>query len=266
LSVKKKQMSEVLPDKKTVDPAALVLLSHQVRAVLRFHQQIGLESYPAADCLGNFLQKRLPVKKYQRPVQSRREPLASPPPSMALSIEEVGRKIVACRECRLAEHRFGQVLGRGPDRPKLMVVGDWSSSEPFTPDIIFGQAEEPMFWRMMSAINLNPEQVYVTNVVKCCPRDSPPDSDCASQCFVHLRQEISALKPCCILAMGEVAVGQILATSTPLVRLRGRFHLYRSPDGSSLRVMPTYHPRFLLANQEMKKMAWMDLQMVQRLL
>ncbi len=121
-----------------------------------------------------------------------------------------------------------------------------------------------MLRKMMEAIGLTIEDIYVTNVIKCCPLDPLPDMTCASRCFAHLSREIAALKPHLILAMGEMAASRILATSAPLVRLRGRFHPYRYPDSVPAKVMPTFHPRFLLANPEMKKMVWMDLQMIQR--
>lgn len=121
-----------------------------------------------------------------------------------------------------------------------------------------------MLRRMMEAIGLSMEDVYVTNVIKCCPAGEPPDAACARQCFALLSREIAALAPLLILAMGEMAASQLLATSAPLVRLRGRFHAYRYPDSTPAQVMPTFHPRFLLDNPEMKKMVWLDLQMLQR--
>jgi len=267
LSAKKKQSSGLSAKKSVVDPAALALLSHQVGSLLRFHLRMGITSYPAAESLRTFLRRRperpLPSRARQHP-GGKKQPSQTLPPGP--SLQAVREEIVACRQCRLAGQRSGQVLGRGGKQLKLMVVGDWAVRESIEQEILFGLNEDEMFWRMMAAIGLGKEQVYVTNALKCCPLETIPDRDCARSCFAHLAREIAAVKPECILAMGELPIGQILATSTPLLRLRGRFHPYRYSDGSQTRVLPTYHPRFLLANPEMKKMTWLDLQMVQKLL
>lgn len=266
MSVKKYHQLRQSATGKPVDPAALVLLSRQVRNLLRFHQQMGIENYPSTAGLRNFLEKQPKPFAFHRPVQQPEAPapLRRQPDADAPSLDAVNREIVDCTQCRLADQRQGQILGRGGERPKLLVVGDWSGQDVFSDEILFGCDEDVMLWKMMEAIGLAADDVYVTNVIKCCPLDASPDMACASRCFAHLSREVAALKPRLILAMGEVAAGQLLATRAPLVRLRGRFHTYRYPDSAPAKVMPTFHPRFLLANPEMKKMVWMDLQMIQR--
>ncbi|HEB68293.1 MAG TPA: hypothetical protein ENI88_01590 [Desulfobulbus sp.] len=264
-SYKKKHQTRQSGTGKPVDPAALVLLSHQVRNLLRFHQQMGIEHYPSTAGLRNFLVKHSGAPASHRPVHKTAAPAAPQDRQPVVpSLSAVYKEIVACKQCELAGQRSGQVPGRGGERPKLLVVGDWSGQEIFSDTTLFGRDEDVMLWKMMAAIGLAAEDVYVTNVIKCCPAVTPPDVSCARRCFAHLSREIGALKPNLILAMGEMAAGQLLANSAPLVRLRGRFHSYRYPDSAPAQVMPTFHPRFLLANPEMKKMVWMDLQMIQR--
>jgi len=264
LSAKKNQQTRQSGTGKPVDPAALVLLSRQVRNLLRFHRQIGIESYPSTAGLQNFLKRRPESAGFHRPVQQTETTASLSRQPDAPSLDAVNREIVDCTQCRLADKRSGQILGRGGEQPKLLVVGDWSGQEVFSDAVLFGRDEDVMLRKMMEAIGLAAEDIYVTNVIKCCPLDTSPNMTCASRCFAHLSREIAALKPRLILAMGEMAASRLLASSAPLVRLRGRFHAYRYPDSVPAKVMPTFHPRFLLANPEMKKMVWMDLQMIQR--
>ena len=266
MSAKKNQQVRQSAAEPPADPAALAFLSLQVRDLLRFHQRLGITQYPSGKGLRNFLRKTKtpPQQVFQRPPRAPKPSAPAPrqpaPPALGL----VHKEILDCRRCRLADQRSGQVPGRGAERPKLLVVGDWSRQEQFSGEVLFGREEDVMLGRMMAAIGLSEAEVYITNVIKCCPVDTSPDSSCAAQCFALLSREIAALQPRLILAMGEAAAGQLLAASAPLVRLRGRFHSYRYPDSAPAKVMPTFHPRFLLDNPEMKKMVWLDLQLVQR--
>lgn len=264
LSAKKNQQTRQSGTGKPVDPAALVLLSRQVRNLLRFHQQMGIKNYPSTAGLRNFLKRPDTPSAFKRPLKQSAAP--APPIRQAAvpSLDAVNKEIAGCRQCGLAGQRLGQILGRGGKRSKLVVVGDWSGQDVFSDELVFGRDEDVMLRKMMAAIGLAAEDIYVTNVIKCCPLDTLPDMTCAGRCFAHLSREIAALKPRLILAMGEMAASRLLASSAPLVRLRGRFHTYRYPDSVSAKVMATFHPRFLLANPEMKKMVWMDLQMIQR--
>jgi len=264
LSVKKNQQTGQSGPGKSVDPAALVLLSRQVRDLLRFHRRIGIENYPYPDGLRSFLESKQKPCGFHRPGKQSEAPAPLSRQAAVPSLDAVNKEIVECKECRLADQRLGQVLGQGRERPKLLVVGDWSGQDVFCDELLFGRDEDVMLRKMMEAIDLAADDVYVTNVIKCCPFDTAPDITCARRCFAHLSREVAALNPRLILAMGEMAAGQLLASSAPLVRLRGRFHAYRYPDSAPAKVMPTFHPRFLLANPEMKKMVWLDLQMIQR--
>lgn len=264
LSAKKNQQTRQSGTGKPVDPAALVLLSRQVRNLLRFHQQMGITNYPSTAGLRRFLEGRDKPSAFKRPQKQSAVPAPPGRQAAVQSLDAVNKEVVECRKCGLADQRLGQILGRGGKQPKLVVVGDWSGQDVFSDELLFGREEDVMLRKMMEAIGLAAEDIYVTNVIKCCPLETPPDTSCARRCFAHLSREVAALKPRLILAMGEMAASRLLASSTPLVRLRGRFHAYRYPDSVSAKVMPTFHPRFLLANPEMKKMVWMDLQMIQR--
>lgn len=251
-------------EEKGVDPRSLALVIQQVRNLIGFHQLMGISSYPSSPELQGFIRNR--VCRSVRHRQQSSPEATKKKRSAGASLASVNREIVDCHQCPLSRKRIGQVMGQGSDTPKIMVVGDWSRQEAFDADILFGREEDPMLWRMMEAIGLSREDVYVTNVMKCCPFEPQVARDCGRQCFVYLNREIAILRPPFLLAMGDLATALLLATTTPLVRLRGRMHNYRALENSGVRVMPTFHPRFLLQHQEMKKMVWQDLQRMQRLL
>lgn len=264
MSVKKEQQQEERPQA-TIDPAALILLTHQIRNLLRFYQEAGVDNFP--DCAGfdDFLggRGRFPVPHTSN--ESRPSGNVSPRSGQAQSRAALSLEIEECRLCTLAESRLGQVLGRGSEVPKLFIVGDWSRQEGgFSDRIYFGPEEDGMLRRMMGAIGLAWEEIYVTNLLKCCPAVQPPDGECARHCSTYITREVSLFRPRLVLAMGEVAAAQLLGTKAPLVRLRGRFHSWPGAAGTATMIMPTFHPRFLLKNPEMKQMVWQDLQLVQR--
>jgi DNA polymerase len=142
-----------------------------------------------------------------------------------------------------------------------MVVGDWSlQPEDFSPNVLFGPAEDQMLRRMITAMELVPAEVYLTNCVKCSPGgDAVPDTHCLQRCASFLAREISAVDPQVICAMGEEAARMLTGSQEPLSRFRGRFARCRCDPSSRAVVMPTFHPRFLLQHPEMKKATWRDL-------
>ncbi len=248
-----------------VDPLALGSLTVQVRDLLRFHQRVGLTHYPQKEQLQTLFSSTLSgnTKPERRPATaaSRRKSENS-----LLSMAGIREDIARCERCMKKTDRLGQVLGSGPDSPRLMVVGDFPCPEEgaVSDQRLFGEAEDSMLRRMMEAIRLSMDEVYVCNMVKCVAVEGQPDKECARRCFFHLKREIAALRPAYILAMGESPAALLTGSSAPLVRLRGRFYSYAGAGNAPVRIMPTFHPRFLLQHAEMKQMVWQDLQMVQR--
>ncbi len=264
MSAKKQQQTQRPGVEARVDPAAVVLLSRQVRDYLMYHRHMGVESYPAGDELKGFLKEKNKCSLPRRPGRTT-VPVNRAAQTAGSSLAIVNQEITDCRLCTLATNRCGQVKGTGSESPKLLVVGDWCrQEEPFSGAILFGREEDAMLKRMVEAIGLTWEEVYVSNVIKCCPLNPLADKDCARQCFAYLGREIALLQPSLVLAMGEIATAQLLGTTVPLVRLRGRFHPYLAAKSLRTRVMPTFHPRFLMKNPEMKQMVWQDLQLLQR--
>jgi DNA polymerase len=259
-----------------ISPADLAQLTHQTRNLLAFHLELGLSSYPAAAGLdqvfvhetpslrppGRGTPRQVATARSRHASASAGSPAKQTPHSSAAQLQVIGRNIAACRSC--GRTAGVTIPGQGSPSPRLFVIGD-CCTEPGEKGVIWGKTEDDLFWKMMAAIGLDRDSVYVTNCMKCSLQDSTLSrKERAGQCFTFLEQELMAVQPALICTMGEIAAGLLLKKDAPLARLRGRFHQYRYPHGGSARVMATFHPRFLLQQPEMKRATWMDLQAVQR--
>lgn len=272
MSAKKKRSSgqNSIADKKQVDPAALAQLAYQTRNLLAFHLELGIDDYPATPELRQFLVKEQPAATGSVIPVSRKTANKKVAPAAKISrestarqLETISRQLTGCRNC---ESVSGPPrAGQGNTAPRLFVVGDYLNVTNADTGMIWGTEEDELFWKMMAAIGLDQESVYVTNCIKCCQDKAlRPDATPGQRCFPFLEQELAAIQPELICSMGEIATALLLGSRVPLVRLRGRFHQYRYPHSCVARVMPTFHPRFLLQHPELKRATWMDLQAVQR--
>jgi DNA polymerase len=114
--------------------------------------------------------------------------------------------------------------------------------------------------KIIEAIQLSREQVYICNIVKCRPpRNRNPQPDEIKICFEFLDRQIAAIQPAFICALGSVAAQTLLNTDVPISRLRGRFHDYKG-----IKLLPTYHPAYLLRNTEKKRDVWEDMKMLMK--
>ena len=251
-------------------------LTGALRALLHHHLQMGIEHYPQSPGLQRLLRPQI---RPMPPVEDKKQIIgaalpaqikaAAPAmaPSPGAGLQALGSEIEACCQCSLASARRGVVLASGTAEALLMVVGDYSvQGAEFAAATLFGAAEDSMLWNMMRAIGLAPEQVHVTNVVKCCPLAAAPDEESIRCCHGFLLREIEMVRPHLVCAMGEMAVRVLTGEHGALARLRGRFYPCRHRHGAEEppQVMATFHPRLLLQNTELKKAVWQDLQLIQR--
>ncbi len=185
------------------------------------------------------------------------------------ALAELDAKFVkACTKCRLHEHRTQTVFGVGHARPELVFVGEGpgadedAQGEPFV-----GRAGQ-LLTRMIAAMTLTREQVYICNVVKCRPPGNrTPTEDEIETCSPYLSRQLAILRPKVLVALGRPATQTLLATKVPISRLRGEFHDFPPPALAHLglpptKLMPTFHPAYLLRNPPAKPETWEDLQQV----
>jgi DNA polymerase len=196
-----------------------------------------------------------------------------PPPAVAqeqfaeggtasLDWEALTSAVAQCRACGLCETRTQTVFGVGDRRAELLVIGEAPGAdedregEPFV-----GRAGQ-LLNRMLGAIGLSRQEVYIANILKCRPpgnRDPRPEE--VLRCEPYLMRQIEMLRPRVILAVGRIAAQTLLRTDLTLGRLRGRW-LELGPESIPLRV--TYHPAYLLRSPDQKAKAWEDLTEVMR--
>ena len=163
-----------------------------------------------------------------------------------------------CTACRLCEGRNTVVFGDGNEGADLMFVGEGPGYNEDQKGLPFVGPAGQLLNRIIQAIDLRREDVYITNVVKCRPpnnRDPQPDE--AGACRSFLDRQIELIAPRVIVALGRVAAQQILQTRGSLGRLRGRWH-----EVADVPVRVTYHPAFLLRDPSYKRAAWNDMQLV----
>jgi len=186
----------------------------------------------------------------------------------SVPIAEIAGEISCCQSCSLHETRQIDTAGRGGHRPKILVVGDWlmlSDKTVVQGGEIFGAEQDQMLARMIAAIDLKPDEVFVTNSIKCSiPESCQPTSKQLFTCAAYLHRQIDILLPEVICTMGIIATRALTDKSRPLSQLRGKFYPFKSHAGGDISLMPTYHPSYLLQNPEMKQATWADLQLIQR--
>lgn len=173
---------------------------------------------------------------------------------------ELQRTVLGCRQCELCETRTQAVFGVGSRSADLLIIGEAPGQEEDRRGEPFVGRAGNLLDRMLAAIHLERETVYITNVLKCRPpRNRDPAVEEVQACSGYLRRQITLLQPRVILAVGRVSAQQLLETDEPIGRLRGRWHQY-GPGGTPLAV--TYHPAYLLRRPGEKAKAWADLKRV----
>jgi uracil-DNA glycosylase family 4 len=168
-----------------------------------------------------------------------------------------------CRRCKL--HTLGRrqvVFGVGNPSADLMFVGEApGADEDIQGEPFVGRAGQ-LLTKIIEAIGLKREDVYIANVIKCRPPGNRnPEPDEVEQCEPFLFRQIDAIKPKVIVALGKFAAQSLLKTTEPITRLRGREYTYRDAI-----LMPTYHPAYLLRNPSAKRDVWMDMKRVRDIL
>lgn len=181
-------------------------------------------------------------------------------------LHHITAEINGCRNCPLHQERVVATPGSGALRPKVLVVGEWlrvAKARSMPAGTLFGIEEDRMLERMTAAIGLSADDVFVTNIIKCgVPDTVQPAEEQAAVCAAYTKRQIEMLAPVVVLAMGTMAARVMTGVERPLSVLRGRVSGCRLASGTSLPLIATYHPSFLLQNPEMKQAAWVDLQLV----
>ena len=187
---------------------------------------------------------------------------ATDPIQQTRSLEAVATLIAACERCKLCEGRTNTVPGEGPANARLVVIGEGPGrTEDQTGRPFVGRAGE-LLTKILEAIKLPRDQVFICNIVKCRPPENRlPQYDEIAACLPFLYRQLELVKPKVILAMGGTAAQSLLSTKQSLGALRNQVHRFRG-----IPVVVTYHPAALLRNPNWKRPTWDDVRIAARLL
>jgi DNA polymerase len=172
------------------------------------------------------------------------------------SLTDIRTHLGDCRRCKLCRGRTHIVFGAGNPHARLMFIGEGPGQEEDRAGEPFVGAAGQLLNRIIDAIKLRRADVYIANIVKCRPPGNRlPEPDEIAACLPFLRRQIAAIRPLFICTLGSCAAQTLLNTSEAVSRLRGRFF-----DLGGIRVLPTFHPAYLLRNPEKKREVWKDMQ------
>jgi uracil-DNA glycosylase len=181
------------------------------------------------------------------------------PPFTAKTVDELRAEIGDCRLCKLCSGRTNLVFGVGNPHARLMFVGEGPGrDEDLQGEPFVGRAGQLLNDIITKGMGLKRQDVYIANVVKCRPPDNRnPEPDEVAACEPFLKKQIDLIKPEIIVGLGKFAVQTLLQTKAPITKVRGNWHRYHG-----IKLMPTFHPAYLLRNPADKKLVWDDIKKV----
>ena len=167
-----------------------------------------------------------------------------------------------CTRCVLHEKRRNLVFGVGNPNADLMFIGEGPGFEEDRQGTPFVGPAGQLLTKIINAIDLSRDDVYIANIVKCRPpgnRDPEPVE--VEECRPFLDRQVDAIRPKVICALGRVAAQNLLKTEEGIIHIRGRIFSYRGA-----KLVPTFHPAYLLRHVEKKRECWKDMKLIRRLL
>jgi uracil-DNA glycosylase len=177
------------------------------------------------------------------------------------TLEDIQRDLGDCRRCKLWSTRTKVVFGEGKAKAELMFVGEGPGADEDASGRPFVGRAGQLLTKMIEAIGMKREDVYIANVVKSRPPGNrAPEKDEVDACIPFLFRQIAAIQPRIIVTLGNPATQALLQTKIGITQLRGRFQEY--PRIREIKVLPTFHPAYLLRSPDKKREAWDDLKKV----
>ncbi len=178
------------------------------------------------------------------------------------SLKKISDDLTGCMRCGLGALRKNIVFGEGSCTADLMFVGEGPGNEEDKTGQPFVGSSGKLLTKIISAMNFTRESVYICNIVKCRPEHNRnPLPEEMKICMPYLERQIEVIKPKVICTLGAVAGHALLQTTKPISSLRGHFQSYKG-----IKVMPTFHPAYLLRNQGKKALVWDDMKKIMKYL
>lgn len=232
-------------------------LLRDTKALLKSMQAAGVNEVPAASAQSETYE---PAKTNPSIIKDSAVTVSSPAKEKLFGPLRV--EALACQRCKLCKTRNKVVFGEGSLDAELVFVGEGPGRDEDEQGMPFVGMAGKLLTKIIEAMKMTREQVYICNVVKCRPpQNRPPEPDEVEACIGYLKQQLQTIKPKIIVALGKTAAAALLETEAPMSALRGRLFEW---NGIPLAV--TYHPAYLLRNPAAKKDVWEDMQRVMRYL
>lgn len=178
------------------------------------------------------------------------------------TLQELRRSVMSCRKCALADTRKNVVFGEGNSRARLIFVGEAPGEDEDIQGKPFVGRAGKLLDQLIDRIGLRRNEVYICNVLKCRPPNNrDPETAEIAACKDHLLMQIRLVAPKVICTLGRHAYNTLFGADERITRVRGTLKDY---NGTTL--LPTYHPSFLLRNQDKIKEVWEDMERLKQLL
>jgi uracil-DNA glycosylase family 4 len=179
-------------------------------------------------------------------------------PQSSPQLTAISATIESCQKCILHETRTKVVPGQGSSSPDIMFIGEAPGADEDSAGLAFVGRAGKLLTKMIEAMGYTRDEVFIGNILKCRPPDNrKPAPEEMDVCMPYLKEQIAALKPKVIIAMGATAVHGLLDDNTPISKLRGKWLKFEGID-----LMPTFHPAYLLRDGSKKHEVWEDLKSV----
>lgn len=180
---------------------------------------------------------------------------------MYQSFRQIYDDVCACQKCALAKTRTNPVFGEGSGKSGIFFIGEGPGArEDETGRPFVGPAGQ-LLDRMLAAIDLKREDVFIANVVKCRPpHNADPKPEYAAACLPYLREQVRYLHPKILVLLGRIATQHILKQPVSISHVHGKLYQVKS-----FNIIPTYHPSALLRDASLKRAAWEDFKIIRDL-
>jgi uracil-DNA glycosylase family 4 len=212
-----------------------------LKSYLEYLRGMGLEALPMSEAV---------------PMQRQTHP--SSVTNLGPTLKDIRSELGDCRRCKLHRTRRTIVFGEGNECAKVMFIGEGPGYDEDVQGRPFVGRAGQLLTKIIESMHLQREDVYIANVIKCRPpQNRNPEPDEIKSCSPFVLKQISAIRPRIVCALGTFSAQTLLNTTTKITALRGKIY---SLD--TTRVIPTYHPAFLLRNPEKKKDVWEDMKRV----
>lgn len=173
---------------------------------------------------------------------------------MKTSWQSLYDEIFACEKCELCRRIHNKVPGQGDIHARLMFIGEGPGADEDMQGMAFVGAAGQLLTKMIAAMGMTREEVYICNIVKCRPpQNRTPFPEEAAACLPYLRQQVALIRPKIIVCLGSTPTRALLGDELRITRERGVWHLKKG-----VWFMPTYHPAALLRDADKKRPAWED--------